>query len=189
MNLSHTRKLFLLITLCSIISRNANSQTPVKNYEKEWKRVEDFSKRGLPKSAMEELKKIYILAKKDGSAGSPQDAQVIKAMVYGVSLQNETREDNEVFSIAEVEKELAVTGKREPTASILKSLLAEMYWNYFQQHRWQMYNRTKTTNFKKKISQPGMRKIFIKRSAICTCNPSRKKKPCSNPGCRILMPL
>ena len=88
---------------------------------------------------MEELKKIYTLAKKEG-----QDAQVIKAMSYGISLQNETREDNENISIAEVEKELAATGKREPTASIIKSLLAEMYWNYFQEHRWQLYNRTKT---------------------------------------------
>jgi signal peptidase I len=27
--------------------------------------------------------------------------------------------------------------------------MADMYWNYFRQHRWQLYNRTATVNFKK----------------------------------------
>lgn len=139
------KKLFVLITFFSFIAMNANSQQPIKNYEKEWKKVEDFSKKGLPKSALQELKNIYILAKKEG-----QDAQVIKAMTYGISLQNENREDNDIFSIADVEKELASTGKREPTASILKSLLAEMYWEYYQNHRWNIYDRTATEKFDKK---------------------------------------
>ncbi|HNA92095.1 MAG TPA: hypothetical protein PKZ71_07575, partial [Chitinophagaceae bacterium] len=136
------KKLFLFITFTSFIAMNANSQQPVKNYENLWKKVESFSKKGLPKSAMGELKNIYVLAKKEG-----QDAQVIKAMTYGISLQNETREDNGIFSIADVEKELAATGKRESTTSILKSLLADMYWDYFQQHRWQIYDRTATDKF------------------------------------------
>ena len=69
------KKLFLFITFTSFIAMNANSQQPVKNYENLWKKVESFSKKGLPKSAMGELKNIYVLAKKEG-----QDAQVIKAM-------------------------------------------------------------------------------------------------------------
>ena len=62
-------------------------------------------------------------------------------------LQSENREDNEVHSIREIEKE--IVGSKEPVTSILKSLLAEMYWNYYQQNRWGLYNRTKTTDFKK----------------------------------------
>jgi uncharacterized protein (UPF0335 family) len=55
--------------------------------------------KGLPKSAMGELKNIYVLAKKEG-----QDAQVIKAMTYGISLQNETREDNGIFQLLMLKK-------------------------------------------------------------------------------------
>ena len=62
-------------------------------------------------------------------------------------LQSENREDNEVLSIREIEKE--IIGSKEPVTSILNSLLAEMYWNYYQQNRWDLYNRTKTTDFKK----------------------------------------
>ena len=62
-------------------------------------------------------------------------------------LQQENREDNELFSISEIEKETSIS--KEPVTSIFKSLLAEMYWNYYQQNRWQLYNRTQTINFKK----------------------------------------
>ncbi|MGQ0739214.1 MAG: alpha-2-macroglobulin family protein [Bacteroidota bacterium] len=147
MKLSVIRRSVLFTLFISLFTMSAGSQNPVKNYEKEWKKVEGFAKKGLPKSALDEVKKIYALAKKDGSAGSPQDAQIIKALVYMTGLQSENREDNEIFSIAEVEKEIAVS--KEPAASILKSLQAEMYRNYYQQHRWQLYDRTKTREFSK----------------------------------------
>lgn len=134
--------LFLTLSLVSIVSMSANSQIPVKNYEKEWKKVTAFTEKGLPKSALTEVKKIYDLAKKE-----KQDAQVIKSLIYMTSLQTENREDNEVFSVAEVEKEISQS--KEPVTSILKSLLADMYWNYYQQHRWQLYDRTKTEKFSK----------------------------------------
>lgn len=142
MNLSFFKKSAVLTLIISLLTMSAGSQTPVKNFEKEWKRVEDFTKKGLPRSALDEVKKIYALAKKE-----KQDAQVIKSLVYMTGLQSENREDNEVFSIAEVEKEIKIS--KEPAAAVLKSLLAEMYWNYYQQNRWKLYDRTKTKEFSK----------------------------------------
>lgn len=135
------RAVFILL-LTSLLTMNASSQNPVKNYDKEWKTVEDFTNKGLPKSALEEVKKIYTLAKKEN-----QDAQVIKALVYMTTLQSENREDNQILSVAEIEKEI-ITSK-EPVTSILKSFLADMYWSYYQQHRWQLYDRTTTVQFNK----------------------------------------
>jgi hypothetical protein len=121
---------------------NAHSQTPIKKYEKEWKKVEAFNNKKLPQSALAEVKKIYALAKKEN-----QDAQVIKSLLYITGLQAETREDNEAFSIKEIETE--IVGAKEPVVSILKNLLASIYWDYFQQHRWQLYDRTQTSGFNK----------------------------------------
>jgi hypothetical protein len=120
---------------------SAKSQDP-KKYEAAWKRVEDHVKKNLPKSALAEVKKIFQLAKKE-----KQDAQVIKSLVYMTGLQSENREDNQIFSISEIEKEIATS--KEPVTAILNSLLAEMYWNYYQQNRWDLYNRTQTAGFKK----------------------------------------
>jgi uncharacterized protein YfaS (alpha-2-macroglobulin family) len=113
------------------------------DYEAQWKKVDDllYTKK-LPQSALTEVKKIYEQAKKQSKT-----AQVIKALVYMTDIQEEIREDNELKSIAEVEKEIA--SAKEPAASLLKSLLAKKYWLYFQRHRWNMYDRTQTVDFKK----------------------------------------
>lgn len=136
------RTLFLTIILFNLTIMSASSQNTIKNYEKEWKNVEAFVKKNLPMSALTEVKKIYALAKKE-----KQDAQIIKTLVYMTSLQQENREENETTSIQEIEKEIPAA--KEPAASILKSLLAEIYWNYFQNHRYLLYDRTNTTDFKK----------------------------------------
>ena len=119
------------------------SSAQVKNYAAQWKRVDALiQKQNLPKSALAEVRKIYDLAKKEG-----QEAQVIKALVYTIGLQSENREDNVILSIKEVERELAVA--KEPVASILRSLLADLHWKYFQGQRWKIYERTNTMEFKK----------------------------------------
>ncbi len=110
----------------------------IKNYEPEWKKVDELiNKKNLPKSALTEVKKIYEQAKKE-----KQEAQKIKAAVYMISLQHETREENELTGVKELEKEIA--GAAQPSKSMLQSLLAGIYWNYYQNNRWNMYDRTET---------------------------------------------
>ena len=101
MNMFAIKSLILTITLFIICDMSADSQLPVNNYEKEWKKVDELVKKELPKSALTEVKKIYALAKKE-----KQEAQIIKSLVYITNLQADTRENNEVSSIAEIEKEI-----------------------------------------------------------------------------------
>jgi uncharacterized protein YfaS (alpha-2-macroglobulin family) len=140
------RNLFnVVLFTCFILflAKSGHAQIPVKSYEKEWKKVDELvTKKNLPKSALKEVKKIYQQAKKD-----EQEAQIIKALVYMIGLQQENREENQTLSIGEIEKEISLS--KEPVISILESLLAEIYWNYFQQNRWQLYNRTQTKDIKK----------------------------------------
>lgn len=128
--------LFLIITLPMF------SQTPIKTYDKEWKKIDTHIENGLPQSAVTEVKKLLALAKKE-----KQEAQVIKALIYYTAFQGETREDNPLLSIKDLEKEI-------PTASpaakaILHNLIATQYWAIFRDMRWQIYNRTNTISFKK----------------------------------------
>lgn len=136
-------KTFILTVLSALfLTMSSNSQTPIKNYDSEWKKVNAFIDKRLPQSALAEVKKIYALAKKEN-----QQAQVVKSLVTMTNLQAETREDNETLSIAEIEKELTISA--QPVTSLLKSLLAGMYQGYFEQVRWNLYNRTNTADFKK----------------------------------------
>ncbi|MFI5188635.1 MAG: MG2 domain-containing protein, partial [Chitinophagales bacterium] len=118
------------------------AQLPAKNYEKEWKQVDDLIKKELPKSALEKVKSIYQYAKKD-----KQDAQAIKALIYMLGLEDNVSENSEAKFIADLEKEIG--SLNEPAQSILNSLLAEIYGAYYQQHRYQLYERTNTQGFKK----------------------------------------
>ena len=131
----------LLILTNSLCFIKASAQ--VKNYEAQWKKVDELiGVKNLPKSALTEVKTIYAQAKKDR-----QDAQIIKALVYMVGLQRDNRENNQVLAIKDIEKEIPL--HKGPAVLILKSLLANLYWHYFQNHRWQLYERSNTVNFVK----------------------------------------
>jgi uncharacterized protein YfaS (alpha-2-macroglobulin family) len=132
---------FFVVLISSLFILKAYSQTS-KTYSAEWKKVEDFLSKGLSKSALEEVNKIYQLAKKDNN-----DPQIIKTLLFRVSLQRTFEEDATVKSILELEKEIAQA--KEPAKSILHSIVAQLYWNYFQQNRWKLYQRTNTVDFKK----------------------------------------
>ena len=187
-DMHYVKTLFLTSILCVLLNMDANSQQPARNYDAEWKKVTDLIAKRLPQSALQEVKKIYALAKKE-----KQDAQVIKALVYMDDLQSETREGNDILSIKELEKEIAVS--KEPATSILYSMLASKYWRYYNQHRWNMYDRTKTAvsfkkedistwdadDFHKTISSFSVRlTIFVLNSIL---SPSRTKRGAL--GCNI----
>jgi uncharacterized protein (DUF2384 family) len=70
-------RVFIFISLFLMSAGIALAQQ-IKNYDPQWKIVNElFEQKNLPKSALEEVKKIYALAKKDG-----QKAQIIKSLVY-----------------------------------------------------------------------------------------------------------
>lgn len=153
----HTRYrspiLFILFCFLSIHSNAQNVATP---YNKNWKLVDIYVKNNQPKSALEIVKQIYEDAKKDNA-----QSQLIKATIYLGNLQNENREDNSVLSISELEKEVATA--HEPSKSILINILATAYYQYYQNQRWLLYNRTQTVDFKKEdIATWGMQDFHEK---------------------------
>jgi len=134
------RSYLITLSLSLILSYFSLAQQP-DSYIAAWKRVDQLmQQRNLPKSALEEVQKIYTKAKKEGN-----DAQLLKALYYIGQVQQQTRENNESLAIGELEKEMLQL--KEPALSLMQSMLAGLYWQYFQNHRWQLYNRTATINF------------------------------------------
>ncbi|MES1159323.1 MAG: alpha-2-macroglobulin, partial [Bacteroidota bacterium] len=134
----------LLAAFFCMVSCLSQAQGKQGSYETKWKVVDSLiHQKGLVQSALTEVNKIYALARQEKN-----DVQVIRALIYRINLQESTREDATLSSIEDLEKEIALTG--QPARSILQNILAGIYWSYFQQHRWQLYNRTATVNFVKK---------------------------------------
>ena len=127
----------------SLMNNNSLNSFPVviDNYEKAWKKVESFVEKRLPKSALKIVDEIYEKAKSENN--SPQ---LIKAVLYKMSLQSDFQEDYLVKTIIDIKEEIEKSG--EPEKQIFHSILAEVYWNYFSSNRYMFFNRSETVNYK-----------------------------------------
>lgn len=136
MNVRNTAVIAFLCLLSSLLT----AQMKQGDYETKWKAIDSLvSKKGLVQSALSEVDKLYTLAKQEKN-----EAQLIRALIYRINLQGTTREENIQATAGDLEKEIIAAS--QPARSILQSILAETYLNYFQRHRWQIYNRTKTAD-------------------------------------------
>lgn len=124
----------LLLTLLIAFSSNAQ-QMKNFNYDKAWKEVEKHQKKGLTRSALEEVDNIYLQAKSEGV-----EDQLIKALIYKIGLQRNIEEKSDTLTIALLEAEIRTS--KAPAQQILQSILANIYWNYYQNQRWQIMERT-----------------------------------------------
>lgn len=131
------KKIFLILFQLFCIFPFLQAQQ-LMNYEKAWIHIEDLiNKKGLTETALKEVNQLFETAKKEKNA-----SQQIKALVYKVHLRQIKEEDADLKTIKEIEQEIETAV--EPVKSILYSLAAESYWNYFQNHRWLIYDRTNT---------------------------------------------
>ncbi len=116
-------------------------------YQSDWKKVEAFDKKGLPKSAIEVVTAIYNQAKKENN-----NNQIIKALLHKAKYTLTLEENAQLTIIKELQNE--ITQSEFPKKNILESVLANLYWQYFQQNRWKFYNRTQTSE---KVDQEDFR--------------------------------
>lgn len=138
-----------LFVLLSVITSNllmANSSTKnnygkEKDYEKLWKKVDSLSNKGLSKSALEVVTVIYGKAKSEKNT-----PQFIKAILHKMRFESAITEDFYPIAIQDVNKEISISSY--PLRPILHSMVAEMYWRYYQSNRYLFSNRTETVNFK-----------------------------------------
>ncbi|MGY8914405.1 MAG: alpha-2-macroglobulin, partial [Flavobacteriales bacterium] len=107
------------------------------SYESLWKEVSRLEENSLTKSALEVVKTISNKAKKEQN--SPQ---TIKALLYSSKYMMVLEEDSQLTIVNEFKSE--ITKATTPTKNILESYLANLYWQYYQQNRFEFHNRTKT---------------------------------------------
>ena len=125
--------LIVLFSLVTTLNLHAQSR-----FEKLWTQVEIFEQEGKTKSADELVQSIYKKAQKKQNSN-----QIIKALLYQSKYALELKENAELTIVQNLEKEIA--SATFPTNAILQSILADFKWQYFNQHRWQIYNRTQTS--------------------------------------------
>lgn len=152
-----TKKVLLIATSVVIVFSimyagvNINKQTmkpddkplhfnSTKDFNKEWASVDSLDDKGLPKSALELVDKIYKKAFAENNA-----AQVIKARIYQLKYRNMIEEDAFETILNDLIKDAKIM--KFPYGPVYHSIASEMYWMYYQNNRWKFNKRSETVNF------------------------------------------
>ena len=125
------------ITILMILLFATLSYAQNQNYDALWEKVEQFEQEGLPKSALDIVNQISEKATQDQNTN-----QMIKSLLFKSKYALVLEEDAQLKIINDFKSDIA--NSDFPKKNILENLLAHLYWQYFQQNRWQFYNRTQT---------------------------------------------
>ena len=120
---------FLLILLSLRIS--AQQKYTLKDFY----RVDSLAKQAKPKDALALIEKINEQARQTHNT-----PLLVKSVIYRMMFQSYLEEN--AFDKILINLRKDINAAKQPEKSILQSLLAETYWNYLQQSRWQINQRT-----------------------------------------------
>lgn len=97
--------------------------------------IDSLATVGLPKSALKKVAKLELLARSSG-----QPSWQIKAVIYRIKFLKDLDENAINVIIAGLKKDIG--NSRLPEKAILQSLLAEMYWQYYESNRYRFSKRS-----------------------------------------------
>lgn len=131
----HLWFIFGLVFFC-FFQNISKMQAQNFDYDKAWKEVDSlYNNEGLPKSALEKIDKIYQSAVQEENT-----EQTVKTVFYQLRMQSYIQEESLVKAIGDLRKE--VEKAEYPLKPILHSVLAEVYWRYYQNNRYRFLERT-----------------------------------------------
>ena len=139
--------LTLLLTIAGTILR-------AQSFETVSQKVDSLVDINLPKSALAEVDKLDAIARKNNNA-----PQQVKVAIYRMTLQSYIEEDALAAIISTLKTEISQSGY--PVKPVLQSVLASMYWNYFQQNRYRFYQRTQQTSAGADFTQWDLKTIIL----------------------------
>ncbi len=120
---------FLIFNSASIMAQQQ------QNYSSQYKKIEEFEKKGLTKSALAESKKIFEDALKTNN-----EPQQIKAAMYQMKYNNLVNDESQISNIAFIETLIKQT--KAPAKNILLSMQAQLINDYKENNRYKFYDRT-----------------------------------------------
>ena len=130
-----------MIAIICMMTLDANA---VKKKEKmdysedfiaEWKEVQALENEGQTKSALAKVENILKAAKETAN-----DPQIIKSLLHQYKYWMTLEEESEIKVVNDLKTE--IDERFGNTKYILQSLLAEIYWQYYQNNRHQFLERT-----------------------------------------------
>ncbi|UOQ65470.1 alpha-2-macroglobulin family protein [Hymenobacter volaticus] len=133
--------LFSLFALLMLFTAGSSAPTPPSNGASAatWKKIDQLLAKAQTASAAKLLEPIYQQARQRQNA-----PEYLRALLYKLRLLDAKEEEADEKAIALVEADLKTA--QFPARPMLHSLLAQLYANYYQQHRYQFLDRTRAAS-------------------------------------------
>lgn len=128
---------FFLLLIASL----SNIYAQKMEYTKAWKEVDSLLRKRLPESARPLIAKIYAQAQTENNTD-----QLIVAFGYRMKVVD-LKEDQPAGVILR-EFLAEIKNAKQPAKSILQSMFAQLLWEYYEQNRWRIQQRTDVAEVK-----------------------------------------
>jgi len=132
--------------------------SPADPYKKEWKSIDSLENNGLYKSALEEVEQLYARTLREG-----QHAQMVKALIYKMRFVQQLDDKGMTAAILSLQAEAAKAPL--PAKAVLESMLGELHFNYYENNRYLIDNRTTVADFRPEDIQTWSGEQLIAESA------------------------
>lgn len=127
------------------IIKKYNMETPqftlLPTYDANYKAIEALANKGLYKDAMNASDEVLKKA-----LGENNQSEIVKAVVHKIKFSQNVDEQSLIKGLHELNTVANKT--KAPAQQIIHSIIADGYWNYYQNNRYQFTNRTQTVDFK-----------------------------------------
>lgn len=113
-----------------------SAQKANESFGKEWKQADSLLRNGFPESAAKMAQSVY-----DRASKKADQIQMMKAQLYIMSADFQRNEEAFQDAIKKAEQNAATA--QFPNSAIWRSIAAQLYWDYYQQSRWKILDRTR----------------------------------------------
>ncbi len=110
------------------------------DYSNMWKQVDSLQQKGLYKSALERVELISKSAIETNNIPN-----IVRAVFYKLKYNQYLTEDDLVVALDDLHQ--LGESSEFPLKQIIHSIKAQVYWSFYQNNRWRIYNRTQTVGF------------------------------------------
>lgn len=113
---------------------------PFDDYASDWVEVQDLESKGLTQQILKKTQQIYEKATRESNS-----EQIIKSLLYTYRFKQNIEENSDVSIVNSMQQEIN-TCKDLAAKALWQSILAQTYWQHFNNNRWQLLNRTEVTS-------------------------------------------
>jgi len=129
--------LLIMVLMLTAPGTVSSTRDTAQDTETLWREVDRADAAGLPRTAIDTLKKIDLISRRDGRYD-----EALRALVRQIVLESIIAGNKPAEKVNRLREELAAAPRE--MKPLMRVVLAHWQWHYYQRNRWRFLNRSRT---------------------------------------------